>query len=402
MPAELDNLDPAMGSADAGAPAMDPAATPELGAPEMDQNTAGGMPDGETDHEGKMAKQELSQLASYAAGLKEHLQDDEQLEAWVQAKITMAAQNIASVYHYMAYEKKIGDYSDQLKGDSTLSEGRKSMLLAMLSEAKDKVKELKKTQAAKINGKKENSMQEAKKSPKAKKDWDKDGKIESEKDEVIGSRRKAAGLDEAVEEACPHCGGTGHVQKAPVRDRAHPKTIEKAEAYASKVDAMAAAMKRKGFEPSVPPKDRAKSEEDMYEAKPSAGLSKAKKSAVVKKAKAGGDIGKPGKGFKKVAAKAAKEYGSKEKGEKVAAAAMWKNIQKEGRVAFEAAHKVDIPAAQRKAKGGDWKVTQKDIADKESDNISSKEGLAKLKAKTNMNESADLDRLKALTKRLNG
>jgi hypothetical protein len=34
------------------------------------------------------------------------------------------------------------------------------------------------------------------KSPKAKKDWDGDGKIESEKDEVIGSRRKAAGLDE--------------------------------------------------------------------------------------------------------------------------------------------------------------------------------------------------------------
>jgi hypothetical protein len=31
---------------------------------------------------------------------------------------------------------------------------------------------------------------------KAKKDWDKDGKIESEKDEVIGSRRRAAGLDE--------------------------------------------------------------------------------------------------------------------------------------------------------------------------------------------------------------
>jgi hypothetical protein len=35
------------------------------------------------------------------------------------------------------------------------------------------------------------------KSPKADKDYDKDGEIESEKDEVIGSRRKAAGLDEA-------------------------------------------------------------------------------------------------------------------------------------------------------------------------------------------------------------
>mgnify|MGYP003348223502 CR=1 FL=1 len=64
--------------------------------------------------------------------------------------------------------------------------------------------------------------------------------------------------------------------------------------------------------------------------KPSAGLSKEKKSEVVKKAKKGGDIGKKGKGFEKLANKAAKEYGSKEKGQKVAAASMWGNIQREG------------------------------------------------------------------------
>jgi hypothetical protein len=67
----------------------------------------------------------------------------------------------------------------------------------------------------------------------------------------------------------------------------------------------------------------------MDESKPSAGLSKEKKSEVVKKAKSGGDIGKKGKGFEKLADKAAKEYGSKEKGEKVAAASMWKNIKRE-------------------------------------------------------------------------
>jgi len=62
--------------------------------------------------------------------------------------------------------------------------------------------------------------------------------------------------------------------------------------------------------------------------KPSSGLSKEKKSDVVKKAKKGEDIGKKGKGFEKVADKAAKEYGSKEAGEKVAAAAMWKNMKR--------------------------------------------------------------------------
>jgi hypothetical protein len=62
--------------------------------------------------------------------------------------------------------------------------------------------------------------------------------------------------------------------------------------------------------------------------KPSAGLTKAQKSTVAKKAKAGGDIGKKGPGFEKVAKAAEKKYGSKEAGEKVAAAAMWKSIKR--------------------------------------------------------------------------
>jgi hypothetical protein len=68
----------------------------------------------------------------------------------------------------------------------------------------------------------------------------------------------------------------------------------------------------------------------LHEAKkkPSAGLTKKEKSAVSKKAHAGKDIGKKGKGFEKVAKAAEKEYGSKEAGEKVAAAAMWKNLAK--------------------------------------------------------------------------
>ena len=65
--------------------------------------------------------------------------------------------------------------------------------------------------------------------------------------------------------------------------------------------------------------------------KPSQGLSKEKKSEVVKSAKKGEDIGKKGKGFEKVADKASKEYGSKEAGKKVAAAAMWKNVKREGK-----------------------------------------------------------------------
>ena len=63
--------------------------------------------------------------------------------------------------------------------------------------------------------------------------------------------------------------------------------------------------------------------------KPSAGLSKEKKSEVVKKAKAGKDVGKKGKTFKDIEAKA-KASGAKEP-KAVAAAAMWKNIKRESK-----------------------------------------------------------------------
>lgn len=71
-------------------------------------------------------------------------------------------------------------------------------------------------------------------------------------------------------------------------------------------------------------------QQELNEAKkkPSAGLTKKEKSAISKKAHAGKDIGKKGKGFEKVAKAAEKQYGSKEAGQKVAAAAMWKSEAK--------------------------------------------------------------------------
>ena len=65
--------------------------------------------------------------------------------------------------------------------------------------------------------------------------------------------------------------------------------------------------------------------------KPSAGLTKKQKSTIAKKAAAGKDIGKKGKGFEKIAKKAAKKYGSKERGQAVAAAAMWKSQAKKAK-----------------------------------------------------------------------
>jgi hypothetical protein len=55
-------------------------------------------------------------------------------------------------------------------------------------------------------------------------------------------------------------------------------------------------------------------------------LSKKDRSSLAKKSNASKDIGRKGKMFDKVAAKAAKKYGSIEAGKAVAAAAMYKGI----------------------------------------------------------------------------
>ena len=57
-------------------------------APQMDYNMT---PDGEIDREGRMAKRQLSDISKYADDLSQMLQDETQLEAWVQAKLTKAA-----------------------------------------------------------------------------------------------------------------------------------------------------------------------------------------------------------------------------------------------------------------------------------------------------------------------
>jgi hypothetical protein len=430
MPPELDNQDPELDAQDMGAdePAMD---EPAMDAPAMDEPTDGnviGLHGDETDREGAMAKADLFKLANYSHKLYQQLNDEDQMESWVQAKITKAADYIASVYHYLEYEMKFSEYGHHLDNSDTLSEGQKKILKARLTEAKMRIRELKTAQAEKIklaegvmNGgehscdacggtgvvhkpgvqpsdrakklaaahnretrahyaahkrlqaeeegveegfgetepkemkvgdtkktrtgeltktstgvvhkntsyhddgeaeeksgkgvkshakaqsaaEKKDRAPAQKQSPKsaktwgmkdnekfdnrdkvdeakskmAKKDYDKDGKVESGKDEYLGSKIRAAKKAGKLKEAqkCTECGMFESKCKCSIEEGA----------------------------------------------KPSAGLSKAKKSSVVKDAKAGKDIGKPGKSFDKVA----KSAGGGKKGEKIAAAAMWKNIK---------------------------------------------------------------------------
>ena len=60
------------------------------------------------DHEASMAKSDLLRLHQYAAELEQMIHDGEELEGWVQAKITKAADYISSVKHYLEYDKLKG------------------------------------------------------------------------------------------------------------------------------------------------------------------------------------------------------------------------------------------------------------------------------------------------------
>ena len=56
------------------------------------------------DDEGRMAKSQLHKMREYTDKLTTMLDDNTQLEGWVQAKLTKAADYLSAVYHYLDYE----------------------------------------------------------------------------------------------------------------------------------------------------------------------------------------------------------------------------------------------------------------------------------------------------------
>ena len=103
----------------------------------------------ENDHEAAMARADLYKLAQYSAKLFKMIQEGQQLEGWVQAKITKSADYIASVYHFMAYEMKVSEYGEALENAEVYENDLRGMLQQRLVEAKEKVKALKKVDAMK-------------------------------------------------------------------------------------------------------------------------------------------------------------------------------------------------------------------------------------------------------------
>ena len=169
-----------------------------------------GLQPGQSDREGAMAKADLYKIANYSHKLFKQIEDQDQMEAWVQAKITKAADYIASVYHYLEYEMKFSQYGQALEDSEVYSESQKRAIKNRLLEAKEKVKELKKVHAKKIKA-------------------DADDKV-------------SEGILSGGHKSCTECGGTGMVYEEPKAIPDHVKS--KVEKYNRQAKAFHAASKR--------------------------------------------------------------------------------------------------------------------------------------------------------------
>ncbi len=399
MPPELDNMEPEMNTD----------MSPEMGA----------EPDvlglhGEADHEGAMAKADLYKLANYSFKLFKKLQDDDQLEAWVQAKITKAADYIASVYHYLEYEMEFSEYGQKLDNSDVMNESQKAALKNKLMEAKAKIKELKKAQADKLS-KKEKKVEEGqdalkktgdsyktaaggtvtKTSTGVKHERDPNSYSDEDGDEKSGKGKKshaksmsaAEKKDRAPALKKSKTGTWGMENSEKFDNRKKDESI--AEAKGKKPDFLD--MDKDGDKKEPMKKAVAdKKKGAVKEAAPSADLTKKEKSAVVKKAKAGGDIGKPGKSFDKVA----KSAGGGEKGKKIAAAAMWKNIKE---TTAYIAEKEEVEKKAKKDYDGDGEVE----SGKDEHAGSVDKAIKASKAKETVKDSADMTRMREQMSRLN-
>jgi len=75
---------------------------------------------GPQDHEASMARAELYKSAEYAIKIFHMIKPGDNLEGWVAAKITKAADYLDSVAHYMEYQKKFEEpkMDDEMSLDS--------------------------------------------------------------------------------------------------------------------------------------------------------------------------------------------------------------------------------------------------------------------------------------------
>ena len=77
----------------------------QLALPKPPKPTANFLGPDNMDYEGGMAKSQMLKMKNYAKALCDMIDDETQLESWVQAKLTKASDYMSSVYHYLDYQQ---------------------------------------------------------------------------------------------------------------------------------------------------------------------------------------------------------------------------------------------------------------------------------------------------------
>jgi hypothetical protein len=93
---------------EADVPMDTPMALPKPDAPDY-------LGDDGMDYEGGMAKSQMLKMKKYAVALCDMIEDESQLESWVQAKLTKASDYMSSVYHYLDYQRSKMNEEEEFK-----------------------------------------------------------------------------------------------------------------------------------------------------------------------------------------------------------------------------------------------------------------------------------------------
>jgi hypothetical protein len=102
----------------------------QLALPEPPEQTANFLGNDNMDYEGGMAKSQMLKMKNYAKALCDMIDDETQLEAWVQAKLTKASDYMSSVYHYLDYQQ-----TKNLKEDSSMMDTDEALVSILMGEA---------------------------------------------------------------------------------------------------------------------------------------------------------------------------------------------------------------------------------------------------------------------------
>ena len=120
------------------------------------------------DQEAAMARADLYKMANYSFKLFKMIRDGDQLEGWVQAKITKSADYIASVYHYLEYEMKFSEYGSKIENSDMYTESVREQFKAKLTEARIKLDKLQKKNKKELEEGWEDMMKDVEKKAKEK------------------------------------------------------------------------------------------------------------------------------------------------------------------------------------------------------------------------------------------